>query len=143
MTQIVSGNSVGPVVATDQFLSASFLAAFLLTGSTFQAEAAVLRGIASLTFAEEPKEQLFEGSVVAALEANRSRREASDGYCCPAAFPVSAELLNVLHLSVDLRECFALRTLDRNVSRTLREPALRRSREMSHYVVHYIAGQFC
>ena len=111
MTSKVPESSLGSVVATDQRLWASFLAALLITGTACVAEAAVLAGVESLTFEAEPEEELFQLSIAAAVEANRSSTTSCGEHGCQSPLSVPAELRNVLRLPVDLRECFVLRAL--------------------------------
>jgi hypothetical protein len=87
-------------------LARSFRTAYLLTGSTEEAESAVLTGIESWSPAEESDEALFHKVVGAAL---RTPREPSVRTKSRMWLP--EELKAVLTLAPPIRTCFVLRTL--------------------------------
>jgi len=88
----------------------AFLSAFLLSGSTERAEAAVLEGIASLDSDDATGEPLLQATVCAAVvEGNAARRRTIE--LEPFFWTLPFELQCVMHLPQDLRQCFVLRIL--------------------------------
>jgi hypothetical protein len=88
----------------------AFLTAFLLSGDTEQAEAAVLSGIETIPPDEAHSEGLLQRTVRAAIERREipwPRPKEMD----PAFLKLPFELRRVLRLPRYLRQCFVLRVL--------------------------------
>ena len=88
----------------------AFITAFLLSGDTEQAEAAVLTGIETIPSDEARGEGLLQRTVRAAIE----RKEISwprPKEMDPAFLKLPFELRRVLRLPHYLRQCFVLRVL--------------------------------
>jgi DNA-directed RNA polymerase specialized sigma24 family protein len=93
---------------TNEFLSAPFLTAFLLTGSVNRAETAMLDGIRAWDADRDPDAELLRATARAALALYRPREGEE---ITPASVLLPAELQRVLRLPSDLRQCFVLRML--------------------------------
>ena len=95
-------------VVIDKSLSRMFVAAYLLTGSVRQAEAAVSESIRQLDIAAT-RDGCLSWKAIAAAILHGDRDTGQTAGETPAALPI--ELLRVLRLSPRLRQCFVLRVL--------------------------------
>jgi len=86
----------------------AFIVALLITGTTEDAEAAVLEGISSLDLADEPRKLLINRTIVALIE-HRNRNTLQKRGHVPNT--LARELQSVVDLAPDIRICFVLRML--------------------------------
>ena len=91
-------------------ITRTFFVAYLLTGSTAQAEDAMLEAIASWS-ADRSENELFEQTIRAALRP-KDEQAPHMGVATDSDYVrLPAELQAVLRLTSPLRHCFVLRTL--------------------------------
>jgi hypothetical protein len=86
----------------------AFTVALLITGTTEDAEAAVLEGISSVDPADEPRQSLIPRTIVASVE-HRKRNTLQKRGHIPTT--LARELHAVIDLAPDIRICFVLHTL--------------------------------
>jgi hypothetical protein len=88
---------------TDEALDKAYITAFLLTGNSARAEAAVLEGIQTMVCDGISGDALLQGTLMASV-ASPAEQEGDTSSLPP-------ELRRVLRLSPDLRRCYVLRVL--------------------------------
>jgi len=98
-------------VVTNRYLWMAFITTILLTGSILIVRDQLLEGIRSLDIAATPDEQLLQTIVFTAMDQRlrSGRRQTEEMAQVSSLLPV--ELQRVLHLPVELRQCFVLRLL--------------------------------
>jgi DNA-directed RNA polymerase specialized sigma24 family protein len=96
---------------TAESLSQAFITATLLTGSERRGEVAVLEAIRAMEGAEPVEEEMFQNTLVAAVALGSDNLEPSLQALEQAYSTLPIEVLRVMRIPHDLRQCFVLRVL--------------------------------